>query len=87
MSTREKLGELLRGRRDAQGLTLLDVSTRVGCTVSFLCDVEHGRRRPGMQTTEKLADALGVPSHELLTRLLQERLDDDGLHYRVTVRR
>ncbi|MEM7236418.1 MAG: cupin domain-containing protein [Pseudomonadota bacterium] len=56
-----QLGEDLRGLRHAHGLTLEDLATASGKSVSFISKVERGQARPSVTTLQELAGALGVP--------------------------
>ncbi len=56
-----QLGEDLRGLRRAQGLTLEDLATASGKSVSFISKIERGQARPSVTTLQELAGALGVP--------------------------
>ena len=63
-STRDaltQLGEDLRGLRKAQGLTLEDLASASGKSVSFISKIERGQARPSVTTLQELAGALGVP--------------------------
>ena len=56
-----QLGEDLRGLRRAQGLTLEDLASASGKSVSFISKIERGQARPSVTTLQDLAGALGVP--------------------------
>lgn len=56
-----QLGEDLRGLRKAQGLTLDDLASASGKSVSFISKIERGYARPSVTTLQELAGALGVP--------------------------
>ena len=56
-----QLGEDLRGLRKAQGLTLENLATASGKSVSFISKIERGQARPSVTTLQELAGALGVP--------------------------
>jgi predicted transcriptional regulator/DNA-binding XRE family transcriptional regulator len=61
-------GRRLRHLRRARGLTLADLGSRVGRAPSALSMLENGRREPRLSQLKALAEALGVPSEELLRR-------------------
>ncbi|MBV9095685.1 MAG: helix-turn-helix domain-containing protein [Streptosporangiaceae bacterium] len=61
-------GQRLRHLRRARGLTLTDLSERVGRAPSALSLLENGRREPKLSLIEQLASALSVPVTELLSR-------------------
>ncbi|SLN72089.1 HTH-type transcriptional regulator PuuR [Roseovarius albus] len=56
-----QLGEDLRGLRKAQGLTLEDLASASGKSVSFISKIERGHARPSVTTLQELAGALSVP--------------------------
>ena len=49
-----QLGEDLRGLRKAQGLTLEDLATASGKSVSFISKIERGQARPSVTTLQEL---------------------------------
>jgi predicted transcriptional regulator/DNA-binding XRE family transcriptional regulator len=61
-------GQRLRHLRRARGLTLGELSERVGRAPSVLSLLENGRREPKLSLIEQLAAALSVPAAELLSR-------------------
>lgn len=53
--------------RRLSNVTLADVAQACGCSVSYVSDVEHGRRRPPTYVMlVTLADAFNVPLAEVL---------------------
>ena len=74
-----RVNEFLRARRKAAGLTLATVAARTGLSISFLCDVEKGRRGLTLKTAVSIASALGATSWEgIVERLLEEWAEDAG---------
>lgn len=62
MSTmRQLVGEVLRTRRLAQGLTLRDVSARARVSLGYISEVERGHKEPSSELLAALAAALDVP--------------------------
>ena len=53
-----KFGIMVGEARAKLGVTLNYVCMRVGCSTSFLCDVEHGRRSVSPEVAVLLAKAL-----------------------------
>lgn len=68
------MGESVRGLREGMGISLRELSRRVGVSPSFLSDLEIGRRYPKPERLEEIARALAVPVSELA-----------GLDYRSSV--
>jgi transcriptional regulator with XRE-family HTH domain len=60
------LGNAIRRRRQARGMTLDDLSQAAGISRVMLVAIEHGRRNPGIRSIFELAAALGVPAAELV---------------------
>ena len=61
-------GRRLRHLRRARGLTLAELGARVNRAPSALSMLENGRREPRLSLLTTLAEALDVPSDELLRR-------------------
>lgn len=63
----ENFGEYMKNLRLEQRLSLRDVAARTGVSVSYLTQIEHGRKRsPGPDILKKLAPVYNVPARELL---------------------
>jgi XRE family transcriptional regulator, fatty acid utilization regulator len=67
-----QLGQIIRHARKLAGLRLEDVAERVGVTAGALSHIESGRRLPTPHNAVLIAEALGIPSEELLTALDHE---------------
>ena len=61
LTTRQRLGTLIRDQRLASGLAQAEVARRVGISPSALSQVERGVRGPGGDTLVRLWEVLGVP--------------------------
>ncbi len=59
------LGEEIRKRRLARGLSLREFARRVGVTPPYVTDLEADRRRPGPEVLARMAAELGVPASRL----------------------
>ncbi len=67
-------GNLLRDQRAASRKTLGDVARALECSVSFVSDVEHGRRHPfDRSQILKVAELFGVPPFELVMAAAKDR--------------
>lgn len=60
-------GPRLRTRRKELKLTLRALAEKAGCTASFLCDVERGKRRIGADLLLAICRELGLPMQETMT--------------------
>ena len=56
----QEIGQQLRQLRKAKGLTLQDVASRAGFSVSYLSQIERNVSRLPIGVLKKLADVLGV---------------------------
>lgn len=63
---RQLLGEVLRARRLAQGLTLRDVSAKARVSLGYISEVERGQKEPSSELLAALAAALDVPLSQVL---------------------
>lgn len=61
-----RLGPVFRSRREALGLSMNELSTRAGLTVSFIGYLETGQRRPSVDSLCRLAFAFNCEPSELL---------------------
>ena len=62
----DAIGPLLRRLRG--GLSLRDVTGRIGVSSSYLSQIERGDRLPGANVVRKLADLYNVDAAELMGR-------------------
>jgi transcriptional regulator with XRE-family HTH domain len=62
----EQFGMNLRRIRRKYGLTQEDLAHRVGMDVSYLSQLENGRKEPCLRKMKEIAQALGVPLAQLL---------------------
>ncbi len=60
------VGEVLRTRRLAQGLTLRDVSQKARVSLGYISEVERGQKEPSSELLAALAGALEVPLSKVL---------------------
>ena len=63
---RQLIGEVLRARRIAQGLTLRDVSAKARVSLGYISEVERGQKEPSSELLAALAGALEVPLSKVL---------------------
>lgn len=77
----QALGAEVRAARKRAGLTLRALSRELGVAISYLCDIEHGRRVPSEDLLRRMADRLGLDLDGLLARA--GRLDGRTREYLV----
>ncbi|MCS6912339.1 MAG: helix-turn-helix domain-containing protein [Myxococcota bacterium] len=68
-------GLKLRRARDRQGLTLAELAQRAGMSVSYLAELEAGKKYPRADKILRLAQALGCSYDELISSQLDSDLD------------
>lgn len=64
-------GARIRTRRKELKLTLRELAKKAGCTASFLCDVERGKRRIGADLLLAICRELDLPMQETMTGSLE----------------
>jgi transcriptional regulator with XRE-family HTH domain len=63
---REAVGEALRRRRQAQGRTLREVAAVAGVSLTYLSEVERGRKEASSEVLEAVCTALDLVLADLL---------------------
>jgi transcriptional regulator with XRE-family HTH domain len=66
MKSTNKLGEFLKTRREALGLTQRALAQKLGVEASHVAFIESGRRKPSLKLVARIADTLGLDRQELL---------------------
>lgn len=66
MSSSKKLGENLRKFRLEKSMSQGDLATALNVDRAYISNIENGRMNPTLLTLEKISNALGVSSSELL---------------------
>jgi len=69
------LGLKVRAARDQCGWTLQELSRRSGLAVSYLSEIEKGKKFPKPEKLLGLASALGTPYEELVSTRVDEELE------------
>lgn len=62
----QALGRTIQVIRTDQGLDRKDLAERSGISYSYLAAIENGKKPPSSKVLFRIADALGLRSHELL---------------------
>jgi transcriptional regulator with XRE-family HTH domain len=65
MKLREAVGEALRRRRQAQGRTLREVADAAGVSLTYLSEVERGRKEASSEVLEAVCTALELALADL----------------------
>tara|TARA_R110002096_G_scaffold228950_1_gene418417 strand:+ start:218 stop:505 length:288 start_codon:yes stop_codon:yes gene_type:complete len=71
------LSELLKNKREAQGLLLREVASKIDVDTALISKIEKGDRKPTREQIEKLAVALDIEYNKLLTLWLSEKVYED----------
>jgi transcriptional regulator with XRE-family HTH domain len=61
-----KVGQFLKARRQALGLTQRSLAQKVGVEASHVAFIESGRRKPSLKLVGRIADTLALDPQELL---------------------
>ena len=73
--TLDALGLGLRAIRLHNKMTLAEVATRSGLSISFLSDIERDKTRPSLATLQKLATCYGEPFKLIIPRRLAAEVE------------
>lgn len=66
MPAPDALGDRIRSRRTALGLTLAEVAERAGLSIPYVSNLERGRRNPTVDAVRALATALETTASALM---------------------
>jgi len=66
------LGEELRRFREERGFTLEDLAARAGLSISYLSEIERGRKNPSLKALDQVCRALNLPAGALVTPSARE---------------
>ena len=69
------VGNKLRQLRQSAGLSLEACSERAEMSVTFLGEIERGRKEPSLRTLMKLSRAMGIPLQSMIAGLDSEEPD------------
>ena len=66
MNDSAKLGNNLKRIREAKKMSQGDVMRKMGCSRSYISNIENGKTNPTLETISRLAKVLDVSTTELL---------------------
>jgi transcriptional regulator with XRE-family HTH domain len=66
MKMTNQVGETVRSRREALGLTQRSLAEKLGVEASHIAFIESGRRKPSLKLIGRFADVLGIDRQKLL---------------------
>lgn len=68
---RNRLGRLIRERREALGISQKELADRAGLTQQMISKIERGKALP-LPRLESISQVIGLDRHALTTRFLAE---------------
>src|SRR5260364_373053 len=78
-----RLGHLLAAIRKAEEMTVTAFAQKLSISKQYLCDLEHHRKCPSPKLAAAYAEKLGYSPEQFVRLALQEKLNQDGLHFQV----
>ena len=70
----ERIGQILRNKRQALGLLLRQVSAYVDIDQAILSKIERNERKPTKEMLDKLAEILKLDKDELLIQFISDKI-------------
>lgn len=61
-----KLGQLIRSKRESQGLTQFELAKKSNVDRNYIGMLERGERNPSYLSLQKIAAGLGIPVNQLI---------------------
>lgn len=80
------IGKRIREIRNAQGISLEELSFKAGLNAAHLGQIERGLRNPTIETLERIATALDVSFYDLISSaetLPRERLETSEIRRKI----
>lgn len=78
-------GKLLYSHRIAEEVSQKDFAEMLGISQSSLCDLEKGRKIPSASRALNIAQILGTSESLWIEIALQDQLNEQGIHLKVSV--
>jgi transcriptional regulator with XRE-family HTH domain len=83
---RRELGDALRERRRARGLTLREVSASASVSLGYLSEVERGEKEASSELLASICGALDLPLSQVLSDVSSRMAESEGLAAPVALR-
>ena len=61
-----KLGQLIRSKRESQGLTQFELAKKSNVDRNYIGMLERGERNPSYLSLQKIANGLGISINQLI---------------------
>lgn len=82
---RQEIGEVLRGVRQSQGLTLRQVANRANVALGYLSEVERGQKEVSSEILLAVSDGLNTPLSKILSEVSDRIAETETLYIPDTV--
>jgi transcriptional regulator with XRE-family HTH domain len=82
---RRELGDALRARRRAQGLTLREVSASASVSLGYLSEIERGEKEASSELLASICTALDLPLSQVLSDVSTRMAESEALVAPVTL--
>lgn len=84
--SRTTFGEALRGFREIQGYTQVELAKLLGISKQELCNIEKGRKIISLERSVSFAKALKLPSTVFASYILEDELYRAGIEGEVIIK-
>ncbi len=78
-------GSVLRSWRLSQEMSLTEMAEVLKISRANLCDIEKGRKIPSPRRAMKIAKKLGMMEARAVELVLQDILDKEKIHFKISV--
>jgi transcriptional regulator with XRE-family HTH domain len=69
-----KIGQIIRSRREEQGLLLRQLAAKLDVDTAILSKIERSERKPTREQILKIAEIFAIDKDELLIQYLSEKI-------------
>jgi transcriptional regulator with XRE-family HTH domain len=76
-------GSLLKAWREAEGITQVEFSKKIGLSRQNTSDLEQGRKIPSPTRASKIAKKLGLSETAMIELAIKDSLSKEGFKYEV----
>ena len=64
----ETLGAVVKAKREEKSMSQTELAVHIGRSPQLICDIEAGRKNPGIDTLVQLAKELGISLDEFFLK-------------------
>lgn len=76
-------GKLIRDTRKCRNLSLQDLAKKAGISISYLSEIERGKKQPSLETINKLSQALNISKEGLFSDSPKSNVSGNSLGERL----